>query len=61
MREMVKVFKPVWENWLRTIVMGISMLGIFFGLLLIESNFPIGAIITIVCGFNALAMEKGIY
>lgn len=61
MRKMVKLLGHVWENWLRGLLMGTSMLGIFFGLLLIESNFPIGAIITVVCGFNALAMEKGIY
>ena len=61
MRKMVKVFKPVWENWLRTIVMGISMLGIFFGLLLIESNFLVAAVIVVGCGVNTILMDNGIY
>lgn len=61
MRKMVKLLGHVWENWLRGLLMGTSMLGIFFGLLLIESNILIGAIITVACGINALAMEKGFY
>ena len=61
MREMVKMFKLVWENWLRTIVMGISMLGIFFGLLLIESNPKVATVIIVGCGINAILMDNGIY
>lgn len=61
MKKMVKVLKTVWENWLRDFWMGTSMCGIFLGLFFVESNILVGAIITIVCGLNALAMEKGFY
>lgn len=61
MKKLVKVLETVWESWLRDFWMGTSMCGIFFGLTFIESNILIGAIITMGCGLNALAMDKGIY
>lgn len=44
----------------REIIQGLSLFGIFLGLLLIDSNIGLGAAVTILSGITALLFEKGI-